>query len=147
MYARGTILTIKDEDSLPATASAYYRVEVVGQSPIQHAQDVNGVRYSGGDAVGVIIKPAGEEFDSTIDEPYGKLRDLYDVDTVPEFVPNVLNPQQAPAKPSPEDVFKAAREDKPAKAPKRTRRTPDARTPEDQIAGTPATPTEGVKPA
>lgn len=120
MYAADTILALKvprDPDPETDEPFAYNKVRVVGESPVSHANKGN---WSGGDAVGVIVVPLSN-FGGTLDEPFGKLVTLYDVESVPEKVVNeaapkvrVINSSTAEAGPTPEDVFK---KEAPGKAP------------------------------
>jgi hypothetical protein len=111
MYERDTILTLKEQrDPDPETGEefAYNKVQVIGPSPVSHADKGD---WTGSDAAGVIIVPLAN-FGGTLDEPFGKLRELYDVTEIPEFVaaqqPEALiRTKQGPPKPTPEDVFKA----------------------------------------
>lgn len=112
MYAANTILTLKDQrpnDPETNEPFPYNVVKVVGPSPIDH-----GIRedspWRGADAKGVIITPE-TNFGSTLDEPFGKLRQLYDVTTVPVVeapvtpVIRVIDSATAEAGPTPEEVF------------------------------------------
>lgn len=111
MYARDTILTLKEQrDPDPETQEvfAYNKVRVVGESPVQHTSRGD---YTGEDSKGVIIVPIAN-FGGTLDEPFGKLRQLYDVTEVPETTiqpPSpirVIDSSTAQAGPTPEEVFK-----------------------------------------
>jgi hypothetical protein len=120
MYADDTILKLKvqrDPDPETDEVFAYNQVRVVGESPVSHADKGN---WKGEDARGVIIVPLAN-FGGTLDEPFGKIRTLYDVESIPEKVVNeaapqvrVINSATAEAGPTPEDVFK---EKAPGKAP------------------------------
>ncbi len=103
---------IKDRNG-EETDFPYNRVEVVNQSPINHG--VVNSEWVGAGGQGVIVRPLSC-FGATLDEPYDKLRSLYDVESIPEPVkltqtqvtvvtPGMLNP-------SPEEIFSA--EAKPA---------------------------------
>jgi hypothetical protein len=110
----------------------YNRVEVVGPSPVVHVGQSD---WTGTDAEGVIIRPLSE-FGGNLDEPIGKIRQLYNVISTPEakiYKPevHVVEATTAMAGPTPEEVF--ARE-APGKPPKRGQ--PRGRTP-----------FEGVKPS
>lgn len=111
MYQADTILKLKEQrDPDPETGEEfpYNRVRVVGPSPIDGA--VRPGEWSGGDAQGVILTPL-TNFGATIDEPFGKLRALYDVEHIPEvLVPvqtqvRVIDSSTAAAGPTPEEVF------------------------------------------
>jgi hypothetical protein len=111
MYARDTILTLKkQQDPDPETdeAFAYNKVRVIGESPIQHTSRGE---YQGEDARGVIIVPIAN-FGGTLDEPFGKLRQLYDVTEVPETMIQppapirVIDSASAQAGLTPEEVFR-----------------------------------------
>lgn len=109
MYEPNTILTLNEQrDADPETNEpfAYNRVRVVGQSPVSHADRGD---WNGADAAGVIIVPLSN-LGGTLDEPFGKLREMYSVESVPEIVieqPNVrvINAQTAQAGPTPEEIF------------------------------------------
>jgi hypothetical protein len=123
----------------------YNRVKVIGQSPINYAHRDEG--WEGTEAHGVIIQPM-TEFSSTLDEPYGRLVRMYDVEHVPvdDVVEGAVASDrgftQVPASrnlpPSPEEVFRLAREN-PDAPPSPTR----VKTPMDPLAeldpGDPAT--------
>jgi hypothetical protein len=110
MYATDTILTLKAQrppDEETGEDFPYNQVRVVGESPINH---VHG-DWSGTDAAGVIVQPV-TNFGATLDEPFGKLRALYDVESIPEppsIVPagavQVIDSRSAAAGPTPEEVF------------------------------------------
>lgn len=119
MYATGTILTLKDQrDPDPETdeAFAYNRVRVIGESPVQHTSKGE---YQGSDARGVMLTPIAN-FGGVIDEPFGKLTQLYTVESIPEqtiAAPSpirVIDSSTAAAGPTPEEVFK---DKAPGKAP------------------------------
>jgi hypothetical protein len=91
MYDPETILALKvPRPADPETKEdfAYNRVKVIGPSPIGHSDKGD---WTGADAAGVIIVPLSN-FGGTLDEPFGKLREMYNVESVPE--PLVI---QAPA--------------------------------------------------
>ena len=93
----------------------YNRVRVVGTSFITYTRppgsdDLTKESYEGQDAIGIIITPE-TSFAATLDEPYGKLRRLYDIEALPEHIieqPKVVvrRGPSAIAGPSPEDVFR-----------------------------------------
>jgi hypothetical protein len=111
MYESDTILTLKEQrpaDDETGEDFAYNRVRVVGESPVSHAQKGD---WTGSDARGVIIIPLSN-FGGTLDEPFGKLRELYEVESIPTHeapvnVPvKVINRTSAASGPTPEEVFK-----------------------------------------
>lgn len=119
MYATDTILTLKeqrDPDEETDEAFAYNVVRVIGVSPIQHTSRGD---YVGDDAKGVIVTPIAN-FGGVLDEPFGKLRQLYDVTETPttEIQPaspiRVIDSSTAAAGPTPEEIF---REQAPGVAP------------------------------
>ena len=101
------------EDYQPASEDfkpfPYDRVRVIGQSPINHGSV--GAGWEGTEAQGVIVTPL-EGFGSTLDEPYGKLRELYEVESLPsnevvlEVPVRVVNSTSGSAGATPEEVFK-----------------------------------------
>jgi hypothetical protein len=112
MYEPNTILTLKeqrDPDEETNEPFAYNEVRVVGESPVSHADKGD---WTGTDARGVIIVPL-TNFGGTLDEPFGKLREIYDVTSVPEVEVDVVqkirvvNATSAQAGPTPEEVFAA----------------------------------------
>ncbi len=111
MYAPETILKLKDPRSTEDVPFPYDRVKVVGQSPVDHG--LRSAQWSGNNGQGVIVTPL-EGFASTIDEPYGKLQRLYDVEQMPSVevpvVGTVEIKSSEQAGPSPEDVFAAVAE-------------------------------------
>lgn len=132
MYEPGTILTLKEprepetNDKDQEIEFPYNRVEVVGQSPIQHA--IAGASWVGAEAQGVIVKPLSG-FGSTLDEPYGKLKELYDVESIPQHEAplaqpvKVINSSSGSAGPTPEEVFKEESPGTPPEAGRRRGRT------------------------
>lgn len=113
MYAPETILKLKEPRSTKNEPFPYDRVKVIGQSPVDHG--LRSAQWSGNNGQGVIITPL-EGFASTIDEPYGKLQRLYDVEQVPTVeVPiagTIEIKSQEQSGPSPEDVFAALADSK-----------------------------------
>lgn len=103
MYTIDTVLKLKNpktvgtpavgdpasEDYVPASPDykpfAYDRVRVIGESPISYAGPLSQGQWQGGDARGVVIEPL-IEFGANLDEPFGKLQALYEVESVPERV-------------------------------------------------------------
>ncbi len=119
MYAADTILTLKAQrppDDETDEAFAYNQVRVIGESPVQHTSKGE---YVGPDARGVIVVPMSN-FGGTLDEPFGKLRQLYDVSEMPDTTiqpPSpirVIDSSTAQAGPTPEEVF---RDEAPGSAP------------------------------
>lgn len=109
MYEQDTILVLKEQreaDSETGEEFAYNRVCVKGPSPVSHADKGD---WTGPDAKGVIIVPLSN-FGGTLDEPFGKLKSLYEVESIPEreITPpsvRVVNATTAAAGPTPEEVF------------------------------------------
>lgn len=131
MYEPGTTLKLKkpkDPDPETKEPFPYNEVFVVGPSPIDHGIKAD-AQWEGPNAHGVIIRPL-TNFGSTLDEPYGKLVALYDVDTVPELELDVqpkikiINSTSQSAGPTPEEIFAV---EAPGKAPEDGQRR--ARTP------------------
>jgi hypothetical protein len=143
MYKPGTILelkeqrpastrknreneVIKDEKNKPIKFEfPYNKVKVIGESPISYGDQ----GWEGVGARGVIIQPLSE-FAGNLDEPFGKLRTLYNVVEIPEEVvirPEVKVVQPGDLGPTPEDIFAA---EAPGKAPepgqKRARTAPES---------------------
>lgn len=116
MYASDSILTLKEPRSTDEKPFAYDRVKVIGPSPVAHREDP---RYTGSDAKGVIIQPL-TEFAGNLDEPFGKLRTLYNVEFVPEYEEEVTttikryDATTRAAGPTPEDIFAEKAAGKPA---------------------------------
>lgn len=117
MFKADTILTLKaqrDPDPETGEAFPYNRVRVIGTSPISHPGEkkADGTpKWVGQDADGCIIEPLST-FAGNLDEPFGKLKKLYDVEFVPpeeEVVREVRIRIQQPEDmgPTPEDVFAA----------------------------------------
>lgn len=112
MYKPGTILTLKnqkDPDPESGAEFPYNSVEVIGQSPIDHGTTRPTGQWQGTNGAGVIIKPL-TAFAGNLDEPYGKLRQLYEVVSIPEqaeIVREVRIKVSTPEDlgPTPEEVF------------------------------------------
>ena len=131
MYAADTILELKvPREADPETKEefAYNRVKVVGPSPVAHADKGD---WTGGDAAGVIIVPL-TNFGGTLDEPFGKLRELYNVAEMPPEKVQAWPPPPQPirridahsaeAGRTPEEIFAAEAPGKPdANHPNRAR--------------------------
>jgi hypothetical protein len=111
MYEPGTILALKEQrPSDPETDEPfpYNQVKVIGPSPVSWQKDGE---WSGASAAGVLLAPL-TNFGTTLDEPYGKVMALYDVESVPvvEIEPpkvRVINSTSQSAGPTPEEVFAA----------------------------------------
>lgn len=109
MYEPDTILSLKiprDPDSETGEAFPYNTVRVIGRSVVSHAWEED---WRGADSEGVMLTPESN-FGSVIDEPFGKLRQLYDVSQRPVLevvVPKlrVIDSATAAAGPTPEEVF------------------------------------------
>lgn len=87
MYQPNTVLTIKDEfrDQFPDDPETgdpfpYMTVRVIGESPISYT----GGEWTGLAAHGVIVEPM-TLFSSNLDEPLGKLQELYKIVSIPEI--------------------------------------------------------------
>jgi hypothetical protein len=124
MYEPGTILKLKkqrEDTEVPAKVDPdtdrkkakhripfpYNKVRVVGRSPVDHGQFGGG--WEGVGAAGVILEPLTGH-GSTLDEPYGKVQKLYEVESIPtnEVVVEplrVIRPTSGSAGPTPEEVF------------------------------------------
>ena len=137
MYENGTIL--KRREPVEDPDYAYNFLEVVGESPMTYA---NTADWTGAEARGVIVQatfdPETEEatpFAPTLDEPVGKLNELYEIVSVPELV--VATEQvikRAPTLPTPEEAFREAeRVDRSEKQARAAQFTPSKLTPEQQF--------------
>lgn len=108
MYDAGTILTLKEPRSTKDEVFAYDRVQVIGASPINHANVSS--EWAGNNGQGVLVTPLSG-FGANIDEPFGRLRELYDVESIPErkLAAPVGAIQAAEYDPkSPEEIFEDA---------------------------------------
>lgn len=108
MYVQNSILVRKEQvESDKDPAFAYNRVRVIGPSTVTWTQIEGDWTATGGNA-GVNIEPL-TEFAGVIDEPYGKLRALYDVESEPEIITEVTTTirkyDALSAGPTPEEVF------------------------------------------
>lgn len=89
MYSPDTVLALKEPKSQPETKKGagdavvfpYDRVRVIGPSPIAYGGGAS--EWEGVNARGVIIAPL-TEFAGNLDEPFGRLQRLYDVESEPE---------------------------------------------------------------
>ena|SRR5688572_7917287 len=129
MYAKDTILTLKVQrppDEETGEEFAYNTVRVIGESPVQHTSRGE---YEGPDAKGVIIVPTAN-FGGTLDEAFGKLRQIYDVSEMPTTeiqAPSpirVIDSSTAQAGPTPEEVFRDKAPGKPPEPGQTRARTP-----------------------
>ena len=106
MYQPETTLKKKEPFGDDHPGAPYNHVKVIGQSPINHGTIQT--EWIGAQGQGVIVQPL-DGFGATLDEPYGKLQDLYEIDTVPDNVVPV-GPQveyiPQDGSPSPEDIFR-----------------------------------------
>jgi hypothetical protein len=121
MFAPGTILRLRDPQSTDEKPYPYDLVEVVGQSPVQHATSGDSP-WAGPDAFGYIIRPVAN-FAPTLDKPYGELNDLYEVEEYPtdEVTGQPITPENNPQNlPSPEQLLRKAAQEQQAEAKKRT---------------------------
>lgn len=139
MYERGTILKLRNPrpdvevgegEEKHTHPFPYNRVRVLGQSPINHSTLDS--EWVGQQGQGVIIEPLSS-FASNIDEPFGKVQDLYEVESIPE--PAVIESKvivQTPESlgPSPED--RLAQEQKEAGLKKSPTRVPTPVSPLDE---------------
>lgn len=121
MYKPGTILARRDPLDEDNSGAVYNRVNVVGQSPVDHA--LISSEWTAGNGQGVIIQPL-EGFGATLDEPFGRLQELYEVESIPEpvtvpaaAVVKVVTQGDLP--PSPEEQFAAVSQDQSARRAKR----------------------------
>jgi hypothetical protein len=136
MYAPDTILKLREqkpdivlegkgEDGEDIEVPfPYNRVRVINQSPINHGQV--GSEWVGQDGQGVIITPL-EGHGSTIDQPVGRIRELYEVEEIPsqEIVPvRIKVVDQASAGDSPEEIFAAVARERGEKRTEGRGRTP-----------------------
>jgi hypothetical protein len=113
VYKPDTILTLKnprteydDDGAVIGEAFPYDRVRVIGQSPVNHATIAS--EWTGSNGQGVIVEPL-TEFGANLDEPFGRLQELYTVESLPE--PAIFRGAQVEilepgdVGPSPEQVF------------------------------------------
>ena len=120
MYESGTILALKEPQSTDDFTYPYDRVQVVGQSPVQHAT-ASGSMWAGQDAVGFVIRPL-DDHGPTLDKPYGELESQYDIEAYPTdpITKEPITPENNPRNlPSPMQVLARAEAQNPP-APKRT---------------------------
>lgn len=127
MYVQNSILVRKDlvkDEADPAFA--YNRVRVIGPSTVTWAT-IDGDWTATGGNQGINIEPL-TEFAGVLDEPYGKLRSLYDVEYEPEVVTEIVQTIRKydanSIGPTPEEVFAAEAPGDPA-----TKKAPRERTP------------------
>lgn len=107
MFKPGTILTLKNPQSTEDYTFPYDRVKVIGTSPVSHAGGAMG-NWSGQEAQGIVVAP-DPHFGATLDEPYGKLLELYEVESIPEptDLDRAARVTEIEVGPSPEEYFKA----------------------------------------
>lgn len=131
MYTPDTVLVLKQQrDPDPETNEEfpYNRVKVIGPSPVDHG-GARGGEWEGTAAQGVVIVPLSN-FGSTLDEPYGKLGALYDVESVPDTTIEVkqtirvIDSSSQSAGPTPEEVFAVEAPGEPPKEGEIRGRTP-----------------------
>jgi hypothetical protein len=132
MFTRGTVLALKEPKSTEDTVFPYDKVRVIGESPVTRS-NVTG-EWEGADARGVIIEPL-TQFEMNLDEPYGRLRRLYNVESEPAPVDQnirveVIKAHTRQAGLTPEEQFDAQRESGPvppksAAEAQRAAQTPD----------------------
>lgn len=115
MYEPGTILALKEprDDDQDGNEFPYNRVSVIGASPVIHS----GIKseWVGALEQGVVVSPLSS-FAANIDEPLGKLQQLYKVESVPEHeieVQKIVVKTAAQMGPTPEEVFADLAEDSP----------------------------------
>ena len=137
MYENGTIL--KRREPVEDADYPYNFLEVVGESPMTYA---NTADWTGAEARGVIVQATfdpdtenGTPFAPTLDEPVGKLNELYEIVSVPELVvPTEQVIKRAPTLPTPEEAFKEqARIEHGEKQARAAQFTPSKLTPEQQF--------------
>ena len=126
MYEPNSILVLKEQrpdEEVPARQDPddpkrkrpkhkipfpYNKVRVVGVSPVDHTGGKGGT-WEGVGARGVILEPLTGH-GATLDEPYGKLQKLYNVESIPtnEVIiepVRIIRPTSGSAGPTPEEVF------------------------------------------
>lgn len=81
MYDPGTILTLKEPRGTKDEPFPYDRVKVIGASPVNHADASS--EWAGNNGQGVLVTPLAG-FGANLDEPFGRLRELYEVESIPE---------------------------------------------------------------
>ena len=109
MYKPDTILKLKDPRGVNEEGEAfpYDRVRVVGQSPVNHADITS--EWVGANGQGVVLEPL-TAFGANLDEPYGRVLELYDVESLPDVTvmraeDQVKIVEPGDLGPSPEEVF------------------------------------------
>lgn len=113
MYEPDTILKLKEQRDPDEHGNAfpYNLVKVIGASPVVHSGQAQ--EWVGAQGQGVMIQPCGDGFGATLDEPFGKLQQIYDVESVPVHeieVQKIIVKTPAQMGPSPEEVFAALAE-------------------------------------
>lgn len=112
MFAPGTILRLREPQSTEEKPYPYDLIEVVGQSPVQHATSSESP-WAGPDAVGFVVKPAGT-FAPTVDKPLGELNELYEIERYPldSTTGEPLKPENLPQNvPTPNQILAQASAD------------------------------------
>lgn len=109
MYEPGTTLVRKDPKDEDHPAYPYNRVRVIGASPVSHSGSTE--QWEGAGAAGVLIEPL-TSFGGNLDEPFGKLQAIYDVESIPDNTVEAPTIRQydattSAAGPTPEEVFAA----------------------------------------
>lgn len=107
MFTRGTVLVLKEPKSTDEVPFPYDRVRVVGVSVVSRPGAMG--EWEGADAQGVVIEPV-TEFAGNLDEPYGRLKRLYKIESEPEPVDQQIRVEVIPAHtrqagPTPEEIF------------------------------------------
>lgn len=105
MYEPDTILKRSKPVAEDDAAAPYNRVQVIAASPMVHPALTG---WAGVQANGVLLRPL-EGFAANLDEPLGKVQELYEIESVPERS-TVVNPPVKVITPgtagmSPEEVF------------------------------------------
>lgn len=112
MFTRGTILVLKEPKSTDEATFPYDRVRVLGASVVSRSNVLG--EWEGVDAQGVVIEPL-TEFAGNLDEPYGRLKRLYKIESEPEPVDQNIRVEVIPAHTrqaglTPEEAFAEANE-------------------------------------
>lgn len=137
MFEPGTILALREPQSTEDKPYAYDRVYVVGQSPVQHTSNDPDSPWAQADAIGFLLRPAGDSFGPVIDRPYGEINEAYEVEEYPTnpTTGEPITPENNPRNlPSPEQIFaQESRKAKPDSRPKAPGFQDDAKTPEQVL--------------
>jgi len=109
VYKPETILKLKNPrgENEEGEPFAYDRVRVVGQSPVNHADITS--EWVGANGQGVVLEPLSA-FGANLDEPYGRVLELYEVESLPDATVMTAESQikivePGDLGPSPEEVF------------------------------------------